>query len=144
MKSPVRFALLTLAVFSATLVSDAVTPPPSSAEAESGVKRSIAGEYAGTWQSDTDSGKFRLTLKQEGGVWTAESSFTFHDAEIPTKASALKIDGAKVELVLDWEMEGATSQSRLIGEWSGNKIDGIYDSKSADSVTTGTWTVTRK
>ena len=139
-----RLLLLVPAFFSATLVSNAVTPPPSSAEAESGVKRSIAGEYAGTWQSDADSGKFRLTLKREGDVWTAESSFTFQDAEIPAKASALKIDGAKVELVLDWEIQGAPGQSRLIGEWTGSKIDGIYDSKSADSVTTGTWTVTRK
>lgn len=145
MKSPLRLLLLALSALFGTLVSDAVPPATQTPmAAEPGSPRSIAGEFAGTWQSDAESGKLRLTFKQVDDVWTAESSFTFQDAEIPAKASGLKIDGAKVELVLDWEVQGAPGRSRLIGEWSGSKIEGIYDSKSGDSVTTGTWSVTRK
>lgn len=145
MKSSLRLLLLTLCAISATVVSDAALPvrlTPTAAEA--GAPRSIAGEFVGTWQNDAESGKLRLVFKQVDDLWTAESSFTFEDAEIPAKASGLKIDGAKVEFVLDWEVQGAPGHSRLIGEWSGSKIEGIYDSKSGDTVTTGTWSVTRK
>lgn len=145
MKSPLCLVLVALSAFSATFVSDAALPAePKPTAADAVVPRSLAGEFVGTWQSDSESGKLRLVFKQTDDIWTAESSFTFQDAEIPAKASELKIDGAKVEFVLDWEVQGSPGRSRLIGEWSGSKIEGIYDSKSGDSVTTGTWSVTRK
>jgi hypothetical protein len=145
MKSSLRFLPLTLCAISATFVSDAALPArPTPTAVEAGAPRSIAGEFVGTWQNDVESGKLRLVFKQVDDLWTAESTFTYQDAEIPAKASELKIDGAKVELVLDWEIQGAPGHSRLIGEWSGSKIEGIYDSKSGDTTTTGTWSVARK
>ena len=103
----------------------------------------MAGDYIGTWRNDTDGGKLRLSLKQSGAMWTAEASFTFQESEIPCKVTSLKVEGAKMEIVLDWAIEESPGQSRLIGEFSGAKIEGTYQSETPDTTSSGTWMVTR-
>ena len=103
----------------------------------------MAGHYIGTWRSDTDGGKLRLSLKQNGAAWTAEASFTFQESEIPCTVSRFKVEGAKIELVLDWAIQESPGQSRLIGEFSGAKIEGTYQSETPDTTSSGTWAVTR-
>lgn len=105
---------------------------------------SLAGSYKGTWGNGTDSGQLRLKLAQDGGSWTAVCTFTFEDAEIPTKTKSISVNGQKLELVLQWELQGSPGESRMTGELNGAKLDGIYDTKTATDTSNGTWSTTRE
>ena len=84
-----------------------------------------------------------MLLKQNGATPTAEVSFTFQESEIPCKVTSFKVDGAKIEIVVDWTIDGSPGQSRLIGEFSGAKLEGTYQSETPDTRSSGTWAVTR-
>jgi hypothetical protein len=142
MKTLLRFAVFVLAVSAPALVG-ADAPPPVAASPSSSDAPSVAGDFTGTWRNDTDGGKVRLSLKQNGATWTAEASFTFQETEIPAKVTSFKVDGAKIELVLAWVIQESPGQSRMIGELTGAKIDGTYQSETPDGTSSGTWTVTR-
>ena len=112
--------------------------------ADAAVKAPAAGEYAGSWQSSGNAGgKLRLKLKQEGAVWSAEASFTYQEADVPTTMKTIKVEGAKVEFVFEWKIQDAAGESKLTGEVSEGKLTGTYESKSSSGVSNGTWTVTR-
>jgi hypothetical protein len=142
MKILPRFAAFALAVFAPSLVCADVQPPVAGS-ASSSAERSMAGEFNGTWRNDTDGGKLRLSLKQNTEKWTAEATFTFQEKEIPTKVTSLKVNGAKIEIVLAWFIDEVPGQSRMIGELSGAKIEGTYESEMPEATSSGTWTVTR-
>jgi hypothetical protein len=46
-------------------------------------------------------------------------------------------------MVIAWVIQEAPGQSRMIGELSGTKIEGTFESETPDSTSSGTWTVTR-
>ena len=142
MKTLLRFVAIVLAV-SATALVLAEVQPPAVGNASSSVAPALAGEFAGTWGNDTDGGKLRLLLKQNGATPTAEVSFTFQASDIPCKVTSFKVNGAKIEIVVDWTIDGSPGQSRLIGEFSGAKLEGTYQSETPDTRSSGTWTVTR-
>jgi hypothetical protein len=107
-------------------------------------KAAVAGDYAGTWKSSgSASGKLRVTLKPHGSVWGAEASFTYEETDVPMKLRSVKVDGTKVELVFDWDSRGTPAESKLIGEATGEKMSGTYESKIGSEPSQGTWTVTR-
>ena len=143
MKILLRFAAFVLAFFAPALVRADVQTPAANAISSSTAPK-LAGDFSGTWRNDTDGGKLRLSLKQNGATWTAEASFTFQETEIPTKVTSLKVDGAKIELVLAWTIQESPGQSSMIGELFGAKIEGTYESEMPEGKSSGTWTVTRK
>ena len=73
----------------------------------------------------------------------AEASFTFEDASIATKVKSIKVEGAKLEIIFEWEIQGTPGESKLTGELAGDKLQGTYASKTASSNSNGTWTATR-
>jgi hypothetical protein len=120
------------------------TPPARTGNAAP--SSALAGEYAGTWKAQNDSGgTLRIVLKSDGATaWSADASFTFEGAEITTKMKSVKVAEGKIEIVFGWEVQGTSAQSTLQGEWKGDVLAGKYDSTSAEGAAAGTWTVTRR
>jgi hypothetical protein len=145
MKDLLRFALVALSVCASPLAWTAEKKPETPGSVRPAAKPSIAGHYSGKWQSTADAaGDVRITLKQDGATWVAEVTFTFEGAEIPTKMKTVEVDGAKIQLVYDWAIQGTTGQSKLSGELTGDTLHGKFEGKSSEGTTTGTWTVKRK
>ncbi len=136
-------ALLSFSNLVCTAAEGKAPPPPSNAV--TATPAAIAGRYVGKWQSGPDSGgALRITLKPaEAGGWAAEASFTFEGTTIPTTMKSAKVDGAKLQLVFDWVLDGTKGQSTLTGELSGDKLGGTYQTIT-DNPSSGTWSVTRQ
>ena len=106
---------------------------------------SLAGNYVGEWKATGDStGELRIKLKQEGTTWAAEALFTFQSADVPTQMKTVVIDGTKVVLVFDWQIQGTPGQSTITGELKGDSLQGTFETKSPEGPSSGTWKVTRK
>jgi hypothetical protein len=104
-----------------------------------------AGDYTGNWKGDAEgAGALKIRLKKEESRWVAESTFTFEGAEIQTKLKAVEVEGAKVQLVFEWNIQGAPGQSRLTGEMTGDGLKGTYETTGEAGNSTGTWTVSRR
>ena len=142
MQNRLRLAVFVLVLSSSALLHADVQRPVA-ANPSSSAAPSMAGNFSGTWRNDTEGGKLRLSLKQTGATWAAEASFTYQETEIPTKVTSLKVNGAKIEIVLAWSIEESPGQSRMIGELAGAKIEGTYQSEMPEATSSGTWTVTR-
>jgi hypothetical protein len=103
-----------------------------------------SGTYKGTYSGAGGAGDIHLTLKADGkGGFSAEVGFTVGGEAVPGKITSLKVDGAKIEMVYDFDLQGATLQSAIQGTLSGKTLAGTYKT-SADggAVDEGTWTTT--
>jgi len=109
----------------------------------------LSGEYAGEWQSSAagSGGAIRFVLNQDsGGVWKCELSFSYAGAEVKTVMREVKVQDPKIGLTYDFDVQGATLQSHVTGEWSGTEFRGKYESRLADGsqIDAGTWSASRK
>jgi hypothetical protein len=98
-----------------------------------------AGSYKGTWTGGQSAGDFHLTLR-EG---KAEVGFTLEGQEIPGKVITLKIDGASLTLVYEFDLQGNKLQSLTQGALKGKTLEGTYKTTAGDTpVDEGTWKIT--
>jgi hypothetical protein len=136
------FAFL-LCILPVLRAADTTAKSPPSAAA-----RSLAGHFVGEWKGTGESaaaaGQLRITLKQDGTTWAAEALFTFESADVPTQMKTVEIDGTKVVLVFDWQIQGTPGQSTLNGELKDGSLQGTFETKSPEGPSKGTWKVTRK
>ena len=127
-----------------SVVLSAESKPSAPATEAAAETSAIAGEYVGKWQgSDDASGKLRMTLKRDGQTWSADVSFTFEGSDIATKVKGVKVDGKKVEVIVEWEIREDTGQSTLTGDATDTQLTGTYQTKTSTGTGQGTWTVTR-
>ncbi len=139
---PSTLLALNLLLLPSLSAAETKSAPPSAGK--SSAKPTIAGEYSGNYKgSNETTGALRIKIKADGADWIAESMFTFEGTEVPTKMKSIKVEGSKVEIVFGWEVQGTAAQSKLNGEWDGTKIEGKYESSSAEGAAQGTWSVTR-
>ena len=103
-----------------------------------------AGTYKGTYTGGNGGGDFHLTLKADGkGGLTADVGFTIDGAEVPGTITTLKVDGAKILLVYDFDLQGAKLQSAIEGTLSGKTLGGTYKtSADGSAVDEGSWKTT--
>lgn len=105
----------------------------------------LAGTYKGSW-SGAASGDFHLTLTPAGDDWKAEVSFTMGSSdEVKTKIVSIKVDGNKLNLVYQYDLQGAQLQSAITGELKDKKFEGTYKATTVadgSDVDEGTWTAT--
>lgn len=135
--------LLTLGLCTGTAAFAAETKPPAAAPAAAAT---FAGEFAGEWLGENGvGGVLKLAFKKGAdSVWTMEASFTFEGATIPTTTKSLKIEGKKLEAVFAWDVQGTSASSKLVGELKGDRLEGVYESTTAEGAGKGKWQVTRK
>jgi hypothetical protein len=103
-----------------------------------------AGTFKGTYAGGAGSGDFHLTLKVDGkGGFTGEVGFTIMGEEVPGKFTTLKIDGGKIEMAYDFDLQGTKLTSAAVGTLSGKALGGTYKtSAEGTAVDEGTWKTT--
>ena len=143
MKPLLYSALLALCASASSPVSGVETQPPVKlASSSTATPFLTVGNYVGTWTNGGEGGELRLTLKQDGANWTASASFSFQGEQISTQVRSVTVEGAKIQLTLDWDMQETPGHSRMTGASTGDTIQGSYESKTPSETSTGTWTVT--
>ena len=110
--------------------------------------RDLAGRYTGEWKSDSSGsgGAFHMTLDAAAdGTWKCEAGFTLEGAEVRTKTHDIKIEGSKLDVSYDFEIQGASLRSHMTGEWDGGVFKGRYESSvvDGDAVDAGTWSASK-
>lgn len=105
-----------------------------------------AGSWAGTWSGESASGDMRLKLSKADNQWKAEADFSLSGADVPTVVKAVKVDGDKIDLEYDFELQGFKATSKLTGTKKDKTIEGTYKTTGADgsAVDAGTWKLTLK
>lgn len=102
----------------------------------------IAGTYKGSWSGGA-SGDFRIKLEPaDNGQWNAEIVFTMGTDEVKTKVKSVKVDGSKLDVVYDFDLQGNALESTVTGELTGKTLEGTYKTKAVGDgspVDEGTW-----
>ncbi len=141
----------THALVAVLVLATACAAPLAAAPAKSADKPAAApaaapsGEYKGTWKGRDDSSgdlKIKFTTGADAKL-TAEAVFTFEGTAVPTRTKTLKVEGSRVELAFAWDVQGVSATSKLTGEIKGDRLEGTYESSTAEGAATGSWTVTR-
>jgi hypothetical protein len=97
--------------------------------------------YKGTYTGGGGNGDFHLTLKvdDKGGL-TAVVGFTIMGQEVPGKITTLKVEGAKIEMAYDFDLEGTRLTSSIAGTLKGKTLEGTYKTTAEGAaVDEGTW-----
>jgi hypothetical protein len=107
----------------------------------------VAGKYKGTYSGSAGaSGDIVVTLKQsDDGAWKSEVSFTFGGQDIKTKVTSVSVDGSKVKIVYEFDLDGNGLESTITGELKGTTLAGDYHTKATadgSAMDEGTWTGT--
>jgi major membrane immunogen (membrane-anchored lipoprotein) len=110
--------------------------------------RDLAGRYAGEWKSDSsgNGGAYRMTLDAApDGSWKCEAGFSLDGADIKTTTHEIKLQDSKLDVSYDFEIQGVSLRSHMMGEWSGSVFKGRYETAiiGGDGVDAGTWTAGR-
>jgi len=107
----------------------------------------LAGTYSGTWSGSSGaSGDFHISLTPgENGAWKSDVTFTFGGADVNTKVTSVKVDGTKVIIVYQFDLQETRLESTATGQLNGNQLDGTYSTKvvaDGSAVDEGTWKTT--
>ena len=99
------------------------------------------GVYKGTWNGPSGGGDFIVTIKSDSkGGLTADLSFTVGGEAVTGKVTSSKVDGAKVEIVYDFDVQGTKLQTSTQGTLTGKTLSGTYKSTAeGQAVDEGTW-----
>ena len=104
----------------------------------------LAGTYKGSYSGSAGaSGDILVTLKQaENGDWQSEVTFSLNGADVKTKVTSLKVDGAKVKIVYEFDLDGNGLESTITGELKDGVLAGEYHTRATadgSDVDEGTW-----
>src|ERR1700730_8621966 len=107
----------------------------------------LGGTYKGSYSGSAGaSGDFVVSLTQaDSGEWKSEVTFTLGGADVKTKITSLTVDGAKVKIVYEFDLQGTALESTVTGELSGATLAGDYHTKvvaDGSAVDEGTWKAT--
>ena len=107
----------------------------------------LSGTYKGTSSGSAGaSGDFVVSLTQGGnGDWKSEVTFTLGGQDVKTKITSLKVDGAKVTIVYEFDLQGTVLESTITGELNAGALAGDYHTKvvaDGSAVDEGTWKAT--
>jgi hypothetical protein len=107
----------------------------------------LAGTYKGTYSGSAGaSGDFVVSLTQAGnGDWKSEVTFTLGGQDVKTKITSIKVDGSKVTIVYEFDLQGTALESTITGELNAGALGGDYHTKvvaDGSAVDEGTWKTT--
>ena len=104
-----------------------------------------AGTYKGVWNGGSGGGDFQMTLTSDGkGGLTAQVVFAMGDEKVPCKTTSLKVDGASMKVVYQFDLQGNKLQSAVEGKLKGKTLEGTYKTTMPggdEAVDQGTWKV---
>ena len=103
----------------------------------------LAGTYKGSYSGSAGaSGDILVKLNQADDGWKSEVSFTLNGADVKTKVTSVKVDGSKVKIVYEFDLDGNGLESTLTGELNGSTLAGDYHTRAladGSAVDEGTW-----
>jgi hypothetical protein len=104
----------------------------------------LAGTYKGSYSGSAGaSGDIVITLQQaDDGEWKSEVTFGFNGEDVKTKITSVKVDGVKVRIVYEFDLDGNGLESTLTGELNGTTLAGEYHTRAiadGSAVDEGTW-----
>ena len=105
----------------------------------------LAGTYKGTYSGSAGAGDFVISLTQSGSEWKSEVTFTLGGADVKTKITSIAVDGSKVKIVYEFDLQGTALESTVTGELNGATLAGDYHTKvvaDGSAVDEGTWKTT--
>lgn len=107
----------------------------------------LAGTYKGSYSGSSGaSGDFVVSLTQaDNGEWKSEVTFTLGGQDVKTKVTSLKVDGSKLRIVYEFDLQGTVLESTIAGELNGNTLAGDYHTKvvaDGSAVDEGSWKAT--
>ena len=138
-------ALTTLLALVVSCAAPLAAAPAKNADKPAAAAAAPKGEYKGSWKGrDDSSGDLKIKFATGADAkLTAEAVFTFEGTPVPTRTKTLKIEGSRVELAFSWDVQGVSATSKLTGEIKGDRLEGTYESTTAEGAATGSWSVTR-
>jgi|SRR5271154_2813567 hypothetical protein len=103
----------------------------------------VAGTYKGSYTGSAASGDIQVALKQaDDGAWKAEVTFTYDGQDIKTKIKSVAVDGAKVKIIYEFDLDDNALESTIMGELKETTLAGDYHTRSpgdGSAVDEGTW-----
>ena len=78
----------------------------------------------------------------ENGQWKADVVFTMGSDEVKTKVKSVKVDGSKIDIIYDFDLQGTALESTISGQLTGKVLEGTYKTKTVaegSPVDEGTW-----
>jgi hypothetical protein len=107
----------------------------------------LTGTYKGNFSGAAGaSGDFTISLSQSaGGEWKAEVTFNLGE-DVKTKVTSVEVDGAKIKVVFQFDLQGTALESTATAELKENSLEGVYHTKAladGSAIDEGTWKVTR-
>lgn len=107
----------------------------------------LAGTYSGTWSGSSGaSGDFHISLTAaENGEWKSEVMFTFGGTDVKTKVTSVKVDGTKLTVAYQFDLQETRLESTVTGQLNGRNLEGTYSTKvvaDGSAVDEGTWKAT--
>ena len=138
-------ALTTLLALVVSCAAPLAAAPAKNADKPAAAAAAPKGEYKGSWKGrDDSSGDLKIKFATGADAkLTAEAVFTFEGTAVPTRTKTLKVEGNRVELAFAWDVQGVSATSKLTGEIKGDRLEGTYESSTAEGAATGSWSVTR-
>jgi len=108
----------------------------------------LAGVYVGKWSGASGAaGDFRISLTAADGKLTPDVMFTMGSTEVKTKVTHFAVNGMKLEMKYEFDLNGVRLESTLRGTLSGEVLEGRYSTKSVvngSAADEGEWKATRQ
>lgn len=105
-----------------------------------------SGDYQGQWNGAYGTGNLSMKLEREGKAgYRAEVTMTVDPDEVDCTVESLKVDGAKVEMVLEYGGRYPMEMT-LTGTLKGTAIEGKFQTRQPGTEAVddeGTWTMVR-
>ena len=105
----------------------------------------LAGTYKGTWSGSSGaSGDFSISLtpSDNNGEWKSDVSFSFGGTDVKTTVTSVKVDGGKIKIVYQFDLQETKLESTVTGQLTGSTLEGTYTTKAVadgSAVDEGTW-----
>ena len=111
-------------------------------------EKDLAGVYTGKWSGASGAaGDVRIALALSDGKLAPDVMFTMGSTEVKTKVTHVAVDGMKLEMKYEFDLNGVRLESTIRGTLSGEVLEGRYSTKSVvngSAADEGEWKATRQ
>ncbi len=111
-------------------------------------EKDLAGVYTGKWSGASGAaGDFRIALALADGKLKPDVMFTMGSTEVKTKVTHIAVDGMKLEMKYEFDLNGVRLESTIHGTLGGEVLEGRYSTKSVadgSAADEGEWKATRQ
>jgi len=111
-------------------------------------EKDLAGVYTGKWSGSSGAaGDVRIALTLSDGRLKPNVMFTMGSTQVKTKVTRVAVDGMKLEMKYEFDLNGVRLESTIRGTLSGEVLEGRYSTKSladGSAADEGEWKATRQ